>query len=107
MILGEFERQSLQGLREAVREVYREAMRNNQKVVVGDYKGNPRLIDPSELFQKTTSRRRILKKLRSNGAKIEKRTEKESNKSCFVRISCVKCSKVSVFRKKRSRSPEE
>jgi hypothetical protein len=31
MKLGEFERQSLQGLREAVREVYREAMRNNRK----------------------------------------------------------------------------
>jgi acyl-[acyl carrier protein]--UDP-N-acetylglucosamine O-acyltransferase len=63
--LSEFERQSLEGLRKAVREVYREAMRNNQKVVVGDYKGNPRLIDPSEAFKKTTHRRRILKKLRS------------------------------------------
>jgi len=27
-------------------------MRINQKVVVGDYKGNPRLIDASEAFKK-------------------------------------------------------
>jgi hypothetical protein len=62
------------------------------------------LIDPPEAFQKTTSKRRILKKLRSHSAKIEKRTEKESNKSCFIRIGCVKCSIVPVFREKRPRS---
>jgi glutamine synthetase type III len=101
MKLGEFERQSLQGLREAVREVYREAMRNNQKVVVGDYKGNPRLIDPSEAFKRTTHRRRVLKKLRSSVPKKAKCAEKESNKSCFVRIGVVHCSNVSDKRSAR------
>ncbi|HOI25633.1 MAG TPA: hypothetical protein PK581_08635 [Caldisericia bacterium] len=75
MKLSNFERQSLNCLKEAVEEVYREAMRDNRKLVVGDYKGNPRLIDPSEAFKKVSTRSKILKKLRSNGAKMEKSPE--------------------------------
>jgi hypothetical protein len=66
MKLGEFERQCLNGLKKAVREVYREAIRDNRKLVVGDYKGNPIWIDPAEMFRKRSIKKRILKKLRAN-----------------------------------------
>jgi hypothetical protein len=45
MKLSKFERQALDGLRNAVEEVYREAIKNKHKLVVGDYKGNPRWVD--------------------------------------------------------------
>ncbi len=70
MKLNDFERQSLNGLRKAVEEVYREAIKNKHKLVVGDYKGNSRWIDPAEELRKRSIRRRVLKQLRSNGAKI-------------------------------------
>jgi hypothetical protein len=73
MKLGEFERQALNCLKEAVREVYRDAIRDKRKLVVGDYNGNPRWIDPAEVFRKRSIRRKVLKKLRSNGAKIYSR----------------------------------
>lgn len=66
MKLSKFERESLNCLRSAVEEVYREAMREKRKLVVGDYKGNPRWIDAAEAYRKVYTRRKILKKLRSN-----------------------------------------
>jgi hypothetical protein len=74
MKLSKFERESLNCLRNAVEEVYREAMREKRKLVVGDYKGNPMWIDPAEAYRKVYTRRKILKKLRSNGGKIYSRT---------------------------------
>jgi hypothetical protein len=66
MKLSKFERQALDGLRNAVEEVYREAIKNKHKLVVGDYKGNPMWIDPAEAYRKVFTKRKILKKLRSN-----------------------------------------
>ena len=58
MKLSEFEQQSLSGLKEAVKQVYKKASSNNQKLVIGDYKGNPRLINASDFFTKPFARRR-------------------------------------------------
>ena len=57
--LTEFERETLECLRSAVKEVYDDAKKNHKTLIIGDYNGNPIKVSVYEITKERKSQKRI------------------------------------------------